>query len=390
MKFRLDDYIPRLLFILAISYPLLAVSSYVHGFWLYDTDGNEIATDFIAYWAAGKLALHGEAAQAYDWAAHRLSQLQGLTKDYQGDLPWYYPPPFLLVVAPFALLAYPAAMVTWVVATLAIYAAALRNISRSSIAILGGLAWPATLSNIIIGQNGLLSAALLGFGLAQLDRRPVLAGVMFGLLTYKPQLGLLIPIALIAAGYWRTVFSAAATALLLAATSMLVFGSQTWAAFFTSISRTNDIMLQKGASNFWELQSVFAYLRALGIDAPVAWTAHMLVVAAFAVVTALGWRHRIDFNVRAAMLAVMTMMCSPYSYVYDMAIVGVALVFLLRAGSTRMEQAVILLAGVMMAVTPVEQAPTGLIAAFLILGICARRVFAARANSVADNSRVAA
>src|SRR6185295_1703313 len=108
----------------------------------------------------------------------------------------------------------------WLVATLTAYAATLGGILRERAGILLALGFPATLWNLTAGQNGFLTAALIGGTLTLMERRPTLAGICLGLLTYKPHFGLLFPVALIAAGQWRVIAFAAATALALAAASL--------------------------------------------------------------------------------------------------------------------------------------------------------------------------
>src|SRR5207237_2691224 len=94
------------------------------------------------------------------------------------------------------------------------------------------LAYPAVFVNLGHGHNGFLTAALIGFALVNLDTRPILAGILFGLLAYKPQFGLMIPLVLFATGRWRAVVAAGATVGLLALAATLAFGFDTWHAFF--------------------------------------------------------------------------------------------------------------------------------------------------------------
>ena len=98
----------------------------------------------------------------------------------------------------------------WLVASFAAYLATVRahpaaTRKRCWIA----AAFPAVFINIGHGQNGFLTAALLGGALHWLDRKPWLAGILIGLLAYKPQFGVLIPIALLAGQRWTTIGAAA-------------------------------------------------------------------------------------------------------------------------------------------------------------------------------------
>src|SRR3984893_6397971 len=103
------------------------------------------------------------------------------------------------------------------------------------------LAFPAVLINVGHGHNGFLTAALLGGGLVILDRRALIARFLVGLMAYKPQFGLMIPIALAAGGYWRTFAAAAVTAVLLTLVTTLAFGVQVWHAFLVGAEFTRTV-----------------------------------------------------------------------------------------------------------------------------------------------------
>ena len=154
--------------------------------------------------AAGRLALDGNAAAAYDWPVHKAAEVRAVGHDFENYYGWHYPPPFLFVAAVLATLPYLAAAIGWLVATLAAYVAAMRGILGQT-GIFVALGFPAAIWNVTAGQNGFLTAALIGGTLGLLERRPVLAGICLGLLTYKPQFGLLFPIVLIADRRWATV-----------------------------------------------------------------------------------------------------------------------------------------------------------------------------------------
>src|SRR5579859_6105781 len=173
---------------LALGYAVLLFGTYLQGHFLTDAQGQPIANDFVDVYAAGRLALEGAAATAYDWPQHKAAEVRALGHDFPDYYGWHYPPPFLFVAMALALLPYLAAALLWLVATLAAYAGALR-------AILGERTG-------ILLAHGFLTASLIGGTLALLERRPVLAGICLGLLTYKPQFGLLFPLVLIVDRRW--------------------------------------------------------------------------------------------------------------------------------------------------------------------------------------------
>src|SRR5207248_327842 len=158
-------------------------------------------------------------AAAYDYARVSAVQLGALPWREGAAVPifpWHYPPMFLIIVAGLALLPYGTALAAWLAATLLAYPATVRAIPPDRPAIMAALAFPAVFVNLGHGQNGFLSTALLGGGLLLLGRRPALAGFLLGLLAYKPQLGLLLPLALLAGSHWRAMIVAGLTVIAMA------------------------------------------------------------------------------------------------------------------------------------------------------------------------------
>ncbi|MBT4687331.1 MAG: DUF2029 domain-containing protein [Rhodospirillaceae bacterium] len=213
----------RLLWIeLVVGYAL--VSLYV---FILRLDGGNPGADFIIYYGASLLIQAGEAAAIFQWPALQVAQVSviGAPAAY---LPWLYPPPLMLVAAPLAALPYIPAFAVWVLGQLALLAATVGALGRGPVALLAALVFPATVNNMLVGQNGALSAALLGGGLVMLSRHPVMSGVMFGLLVYKPHLLVVVPFALLAIGAWRTMAATVASALGVSLLSMVVFGVGIW------------------------------------------------------------------------------------------------------------------------------------------------------------------
>jgi len=96
-------------------------------------------------------------------------------KDYYG---WHYPPPFLFVATALAVLPYLAAFFAWSLGTLPLYLLTVRNIAGHPGGLLAAIAFPATFFTIAVGQNGFLTAALMGSALLMLGTRPVLSGLL--------------------------------------------------------------------------------------------------------------------------------------------------------------------------------------------------------------------
>ena len=306
---------------------------------LVDPNGKPIGTDFSSFYAAGSLVLEGRAGDVYDMAAHlaREQQIFGTTTPYYG---WLYPPLFLLVATPLALLPYPLALTVWQGASFVFYlgviAAILRNPRHRSSAIARiwlpvAAAFPAVFVNLGHGQNGFLTAGLLGAALLALPRRPIISGILFGLLAYKPQFGLLIPFALLAGAQWRAIIAAGVTVLALAAVTTLAFGPEIWWTFAASTETARNLLLEQGDVGFEKLQSVFAAIRMWGGGISLAYA-----VQAAASFTAIGgvawmWRASGDRDLKSALLMIAALLGSPHVLDYDLTILGPAIAFIVAS-----------------------------------------------------------
>src|SRR6185312_7063800 len=165
---------------------------FVTGKGLNDYQGRPIGTDFSNVYAAGKYVREGKPAAPFSPALQHEKEksIFGADTPFYG---WHYPPVFLALAGLFALLPYLISLAIWQIASLALYVWNIFSIAQDRRALLPALAFPAVFINLSHGQNGFLTAALIGGGLLLLDSSPVLAGILIGLLVYKPQFGLLIP-----------------------------------------------------------------------------------------------------------------------------------------------------------------------------------------------------
>lgn len=285
------------------------------------------------------MALAGQAASIYDPVLLKAAEVAALGHDFAGSLGWFYPPTFLLAAWPLSLLSVVVAQLLWTGATLTAFAAILFRIGRWD-GLLLGLAFPACLSAVMVGQNGFLTAALLGGALLCVPGRPMLAGLLFGALSVKPHFGLLIPVALVAGGHWRIAGSAALSTLALAALSAAAFGIEPWLAFAAGFGGTGEALLGRGLTGYDKLQSLFGLLRHLGFGLGPALAAQGLAAAAALLVVAAAWRStRMEPDIKAAALALGIVMATPYLYLYDLVLLAVPLAFLARAGLDRSDLA---------------------------------------------------
>ncbi|MEH6951323.1 glycosyltransferase family 87 protein [Nitrobacter sp. NHB1] len=328
--------------ILLTLYALAIVTWIALSHGLSDANSKPLGTDFASFYAAGSLVLDGRAASVYDMAAHyaREQLFFGAHTPYYA---WFYPPFFLLIAAPLAAFPYLPALAIWQFVTFAGYFAVMRAIlltapltrNQTVLGLLATAAFPAVFINLGHGQNGFLTAALLGGALIALPRRPILAGVLFGLLAYKPQFGLVIPVALLAAGQWRSIGAAAMTVAALALGTAALFGLDIWTAFAASTELSRKMLLQDGDVGFEKLQSVFAAVRMWGGSVSFAYAMQGLVSAVVVGSVAWVWRRSRDDCAKAATLSAATALASPHILDYDLMILGPTIAFMTVAIARR-------------------------------------------------------
>lgn len=327
--------------ILAYAAAVMFLLATAHG--TADYAGRPLGTDFSNVYAAGRAALTGQATAPFDIARQGAME-RALLGPHTPLYGWHYPPFFLVVAAPLAALPYRAALALWLAVTLALYLCSIRLLLRNSAAPqaargsgwwLLALGFPAVLVNLLHGQNGFLTAALMAFGLALLDRRPLLSGFAFGLLCYKPQYFALIPLVLCAGGQFRVLAASLVTVVLAAALATALFGFGVWPAFLQGAHFTRTVVLEQGNTGFAKMQSVFALVRLW--DGPVALA---YAAQALAAIAALGlawrvWRAALPAEIKGAMLCIAALLVTPYSLDYDLMILAPAIALLSAHGIAR-------------------------------------------------------
>ena len=304
-----------------------------------DRNGKPIGTDFSNPYAAGTLAWAGRPADAYEPALQHAAEkavFDGRDVPFYG---WHYPPFFFAVAIIVAAVPYAWGLLIWLGLSLAAYLAMLRAIlPRSATPTptwLFALAFPAVFVNIGHGQNGFLTAALLGGALLLMDRRPWLSGVLIGLLAYKPQFGVLIPLALLAAERWSTIVAAAATVAALVAVSFATLGPKIWHAFFESTAFTQSVVLEQGGTGWEKIQSIFAGMRAWEFGIQSAYAAQISLALMLAISLVWLWRSEAAFDLKASALATASLLATPYVLDYDLVVLAVSIAFFARHGMAR-------------------------------------------------------
>jgi arabinofuranan 3-O-arabinosyltransferase len=375
----LPDRLVVACFGLCVAHVVYLAASFAHGFWLIQADGQARPDDFVNVWAAGRLALDGQPALAYDWTVHKQAEDAAVGHSFPGYYAWPYPPTFLFIASLVALFPFLTAYAGWVALTFPLYAFTLRWIVGHPVGLLLAGAVPPVLANAITGQNGFITTALIGATLGFMEKRPVVAGLCLGLLTYKPHFGLLFPLVLIASRRWTVFFTAAATGLLLALAAWLAFGTSAWEAFLHSLPVASKAFLSEGEASFAKLQSLYGLVRMLGGSESLGWSLHLSLGAIIAIALCVLWRSNVAFDMKAAALALGAVLATPYAFTYDLVILGVPVAFMLRtalASGFRSGElpALAIVAGLLFSF-PFVLAPVGLVATVILSALVARRCF---------------
>jgi len=316
-----------------------------------DPAGNPLGTDFIAFWTAARLTLETGAASAYDGVLHGAAQQAAFPGADVGYTPFPYPPIFLLFCLPLGLLPYFPALAVWMGVTGLGYWRVVRAWAAGAFpSTLAALAFPAVVMNLGHGQTAFLTTALFGAGALALPRRPFIAGLILGLLTFKPHLGILIPVALLAARQWRAILGAATSTLTLAAATLLAFGAPAWAAFLQQ-SVLMARMLQTDMLHPGKVQSTFGALRLWDAPLTLAYAGQATVsLAAMVVVAVLAYRRPQSLAVGPVLIAG-TLIATPYILDYDLTLMAIPMAWVLsqavRTGFHRWEKGVLLAAYVL-------------------------------------------
>lgn len=303
------------------------------------TDGPDGATeevDFAAFWAAARLTLAGQPLAAFD--PETLWSASGLAEDQPLNMLWLYPPHFLALIAPLGALPYWAAWCLFNVASVVALALAARSPARP---LPGGwrliVVSPVVVYSVVdIGQTAALWAAALIAALWSLQRqRPASAGAWLALMTMKPHLGLLIPVALLADHRWRALAWGATFTFALALGATLAFGAVYWEAFLDALTDL-AARIEDGTMSATRLVSVYGLGHGLGLDHSVALQVHWSMALALAAAVAWVWsRREIGADLKAATLCAALPLATPYAQYYEMMTTLVAGLFLVRDGFGR-------------------------------------------------------
>jgi len=365
---------------IAIVFVVGLMISIVLHVWPYDGTGHPIMIDFLVFWIAGHLALQGVPHSAYVWHLLHLAEVQTVGHAVGVPLPWSYPPLFLCVAVVLASFPIGLALALWIGVTFSLYTGVMAAITRRPAVALAAAACPWTIVSLYIGQDGLLSSSIVGGTLLLLNRRPAFAGLLLGLLSFKPHLGILFPVALAFGGFWRAMIWACIGALAWTAGSSAAFGFGTLIDFFHGLASAADNYLVRDGIGWYNFQSVYALARWLGDPGAVCWTFQASAAIACIAATAVLWRSNASFSLKAAGLAAAIPMATPYVFVYDQCVLTIALGFLIRQRRLDLFEGAAVLFSLLITFFAWSKNPTAVLAGIAICAVVFRRVLQERKN----------
>ncbi len=311
-----------------------------------DLQGKPIGNDFITFWSAGHLALEGRPEAAF--VRELIYEAQRLAVPGSDTIfLWHYPPTFMLLAAVLASIPYLASYVLFAGGSFVFYGAAVRKFLEQPYALLLIIAYPGTFLSIAHGQNSMLSTALLACAFLCLGPRPIIAGVFIGLLAFKPQLGLLLPLVLIASRQWVAFLSAATTTLLFIGVSVAVYGVELWITFFENASLVNDVM-GRGLLHWDKMPSLYITLRMMGVSEVYAYVAHWGAAVITVAVLLRLWYFGGPSKLALAALVPAMLIVLPYIFDYEMTLLAIPIAILAtdiaKRGGKKWEKVIVVLA----------------------------------------------
>jgi len=347
--------------------------------WLFDANGALAFLDFVWIWLAATFALVGDATTVYDHVAFAAAQVPYVELSRKG-FPYYhfvYPPTLLLFIAPLGLLPYVAAFTIWMLSTALLYLYAIyRIVPRAVVFLLALLPLPFA-QNLFLGQTGFLLAGLLGLALGLMARRPYLAGMCLGLLTYKPQFGLIFPIVLLVTWQWRVIVGAAVTVAMLFFAVSAFYGMAAWDGYLRTLRGTNVGTFMSDENLNAIIQTAFGVMHWAGASLGTKWTVYVVVSLLTTTLVCVICRRPVSDSLKAAALGIGALTVTPYMLAYDLTALAVPVAFLTQEGlaSGFLPGERFTLVGCFLAVFLMPLMPVGPLILAILMILLLRRVF---------------
>jgi len=319
-----------------------------------------VSNDFRLAYAAALVGLREGYGRLYDLSAQR-SAILGLGQGFNPQ-PFISPPPLAWLVTPLTVLPFTAALVTWSVLLIAALLwtwyllAPGAGLAKAAHLMLWVGVFPVAFG-VMVGQPGALVAAAVAtaWWLIRAER-PVLAGLALSLLVLKPQLALLVPVALLVAGYRKTFVSWLVASVVIGVVAVALLGVD-------GVARYRDVLAQTQTAA-WDITRRYSISGPLGLG--LALRAAELAVLAVTVVAA--WRQRNSLERVIAAGIVGSLLFTPYLGFQDFLMLFVAGWLVIRAGASAVQVGLLVAGYALLELALVVLAIPILLAELLLLG----------------------
>lgn len=288
-------------------------------------------TDYISFWAGGREMNAGMPENIFEQSLFKEIQVEELGWRFEGIMPWVISPSFMLYASPLARLPYIISVIVFNILSLAAYMAALWYLFPRKKLFLAMLCMPSVLFCLYHGQTGLLSSALIAGCFLFYGKKPVLAGLILGLLIYKPQIGILFPVAFLAERQWQVISGAAITAAGSVLLSIAFFGWTIWDLYLFHNAEVFEHLIETQRS-FARIQTVFGLTRVITGSSGLAMAIQIICTIFAALTVFLVWRKKLPFELKAMTLVLGICFSTPYLQLYDLTFLSVVFVLFFRWG----------------------------------------------------------
>jgi alpha-1,2-mannosyltransferase len=312
---RLTTYPKIILFLYVVIYGFLIFSGSGYA----DRMGKPIGGDFSAFWATSLMVLSGEAASVYDDERIFAAEQSVTGIDYRNPVP--YPPVWFFVIAPLALFAYIPSLILWLTLTFSAFLYVTCRFAPHALTVWLTLSFPGTFQNVIHGHNGFVTTSILGFSLLIIEKYPFTAGLVLGLLSFKPHLVMIVPLFLVIGKLWRTLTGLIVSVLFLVLTSVILFGIDAWFGFLEKIPFLMQLM-ENGYLQMHQIVSTLGALLLMEMPYMVAVWIHLLCSLIGIGFTAMAWSKNEPGYVKHSLLVLTVLLVTPYSNSYDLTLLA--------------------------------------------------------------------
>lgn len=287
--------------------------------------------DFVNYWLSGQLVFEHKTSVLFGSLDGYMAELSAHSGPQAQPRYWSYPPHFLFFTLPLGMMSYFPAMAIFMAITLALFLFGARLLLGKLDLVALILLSPFIDFNLIAGQNGFLTGGLMLLGLGWRKSRPILAGIAFGMLTIKPQLGILLPFLLLIERRFDVIAAALVTTALMVFISIYAFGIESWQGYIANnVPEMKNVMWQWQGIFLSFMPSLFASLRALGVTPDLALAIHLAFASIIFLSSIRAFLRCKDDSLRVVLVIAATFAISPYSFVYDAGPLVCAAILLLR------------------------------------------------------------